>query len=78
MRLMSLTRDTSHAAIGPCGPPEHWPFGDSLRQPSMALLSCTLDCGANAVKGTCAAEGLSSGWSNKRLTVKAKNYLSQA
>ena len=48
---MSLTRDTSQACIGPCGPLEHSPFGDSLRHVSTAPLSCTLDCGENAVVG---------------------------
>ena len=44
---MSLTRDTSHSSIGPCGPFEHSPFGDSLMHASTALFSCTLDCGEN-------------------------------
>ena len=48
MRLISVTRDTSHAWIGPCGPLEHSPLGDSLRHVSTARLSCTLDCGENA------------------------------
>ena len=48
MRLMSVTRDTSHVLIGPCGPSKHSPLGDSLRHMSTALLSCTLDCGENA------------------------------
>ena len=48
MRLMSVTRDTSHAAIGPWGPSKQLPCGDSLRHASTALLSCTLDSGENA------------------------------
>ena len=52
MRLMSVTRDTSHSAIGPCESLEHSPFGDNLRHESTALLSCTLDCGENAGVGT--------------------------
>ena len=51
MRLMSLTRDTSQASIGPCGLLKHSPFGDSLRQVSTALLSCILECGENAAVG---------------------------
>ena len=45
---MSVIRDTSHASIGPWGPWKHLPFGDSLRNLSTALLSCSLDCGENA------------------------------
>ena len=48
MRFMSVTRDTSHVAIGPFRPLRHLPFGDSLRHASTALLSCTLDRGVNA------------------------------
>ena len=48
MRLMSVTRDTSHVPIGPCRPFKHLPFGDSLRHASTALLSWTLDRGKNA------------------------------
>ena len=47
MRLMSLTRDTSQSPIGPFGPLEHSPFGDSLTHASTALLSCTRDRGEN-------------------------------
>ena len=42
---MSVTRDTSNSAIGPCESLEHSPFGDNLRHVSTALLSYTLDCG---------------------------------
>ena len=59
MRLMSLTRDTSHSPIGPCGPLKHSPLGDNLRHVSTAPLSCTLDCGENAGVGTVEAVGLS-------------------
>ena len=45
---MSVTRDTSHSAIGPCGPLKQLPCGDNLRHASTALLSCTLDSGENA------------------------------
>ena len=48
MRLMSVTRDTSHSAIGPFGPSKQSPFGNFLRQISTALLSCPLAYGENA------------------------------
>ena len=48
MRLMSVTRDTSHVSIGPCGPLKHSPFGDNRRHESIAPLSSTLDSGENA------------------------------
>ena len=48
MRLMSVTRDTSQVPIGPCGPFEHLPFGDSPRHVSTAVLSSTLESGENA------------------------------
>ena len=48
MRFISVARDTSHVPIDPCEPFIHWPFGESLRHASTALLSCTLDCGENA------------------------------
>ena len=44
---MSATSDTSQSPIGPCGPSEQSPFGDSLRHASTALLSSALDCGEN-------------------------------
>ena len=43
MRYMSCTLDTSHSVIGPCGPLEQSPFGESLMHASTALLTCTLD-----------------------------------
>ena len=48
MRLMSATRDTSHFPIGPCGPLEQSPLGDSLRHALTARLSSALDSGENA------------------------------
>ena len=45
---MSVILDTSHSPIGPCGPLEQSPFGDSLRHASTALLSCTFDSDKNA------------------------------
>ena len=48
---MSVTRNTSHSPIGPCGPVEQLPTGDSLRQASRALLSSSFDCGENTGNG---------------------------
>ena len=45
---MSVTRDTSHSPIGPCGPWEQPPLGDSSRHAFTAMLSSVLDCGAKA------------------------------
>ena len=44
---MSVTLDTSHSPIGPCGPSEPSPLGDNLRHASTALLSSALDFGEN-------------------------------
>ena len=52
MRLMSVTRDTSHVPIGPCVPLRHLPFGDNLRHASTALLTCILDPGEKAGVGS--------------------------
>ena len=35
--------------MGPWGPLEQSPFGDSFKHASTAFWSCNLDCGANAV-----------------------------
>ena len=48
---MSVMRDTSHSAIGPSGPLEQSPFGDTWRHVSTALLSSALECGENARNG---------------------------
>ena len=53
---MSVTRDTSHSSIGPCGPLEPSPCVDSLRYASTALLSSALDRGENT--GVVAHKGL--------------------
>ena len=53
---MSVILDTSHSPIGPCGPLEQSPFGDSLRHASTALLSCTFDSGKNAAGAKCIGE----------------------
>ena len=47
MALISVTLDTSHPPICPCGPGEQPPLGDSLRQVSMALCNSAFDCGEN-------------------------------
>ena len=44
---MSVTFETSHSPIGPCGQSEQSPFGDSCRYAATASLSSTLDCGEN-------------------------------
>ena len=67
---MSVTRDTSHASIGPCGPLEHWPFDDSLRHVSTALLSCKLDCGENATVGVGGIVALSFERLGRRLIIQ--------
>ena len=49
---MSVTLDTPHFPIGPCGPSKHSPFiGDSSRHAATALSSSALDCGENAGVG---------------------------
>ena len=48
---MSVTLDTSHSPIGPCGPLEQPPFGNSFRHVSIALTSCNLDSGENGDVG---------------------------
>ena len=45
--LMSVTPDTSHFMIGPCGPPKQLRSRDNGRQAVTALLSSVLDCGEN-------------------------------
>ena len=47
MLVMSITFETSHSPIGPCGLVEQWPVGDSARQRPTALLSSSFDCGEN-------------------------------
>ena len=44
---MSVTWDTSQVPIGPFGPFEHAPIGDSVKHAVTALLNSVLDCGAN-------------------------------
>ena len=51
MWLMSVTCDTSHSPIGPCGSSERSPVGESLRYASIALLSSSLDCSENTGMG---------------------------
>ena len=46
-RLMSVTRDTSHSPIAPCGPWSASPVGESSRYSSTALFSSALDRGEN-------------------------------
>ena len=53
---MSVTRDTAHSLMGPCGSSAQSPFGDSVRHASTALRISSLDCGEKAV-----AEGRGSG-----------------
>ena len=48
---MSVTRDTSHSPMGPCGPVEQSPSGDSFRHSRTALLSSNLDSGENTGAG---------------------------
>ena len=56
--LISAMPDTSHSAIGPCGPLEQFfPFGDSLRHKRMAASSSSIDCGENAVTAVAARAG---------------------
>ena len=45
--LISVTRDTSHSPIAPCGPSEQSPRGDTFVQSWIPLLSSALDCGEN-------------------------------
>ena len=54
---MSVTLDTPHFPIGPCGPSKQSPFvGETSRHASTALLISALDCGENAgVRGRVAA-----------------------
>ena len=54
--LISVTRDTSHSPIGPCGPLEQSPCGHILMCASTAVLSSALDCGENT--GVVAHTGL--------------------
>ena len=48
MNLTSVTADTSHDPIGPCGLAEQLPTGDSLMHASTASWSSVLFRGANA------------------------------
>ena len=51
MRLGSVTLETSHSLIGPCGLLEQSPSGDSSRHALTAPLSSVLDCAENAARG---------------------------
>ena len=42
-RLMSVTLDMSHSAIGPCAPLEQSPLGDNWRHASTAAWSSVVD-----------------------------------
>ena len=44
---MSVTLDTSHSPIGPCGQSEQSPFEDSWRYVATAFVSCFWDRGEN-------------------------------
>ena len=44
-----VTWDTSHSPIGPYGPVEQSPTGDSLKHASAAALRSSLSCGKNVV-----------------------------
>ena len=46
--VMSCTRDTSHSPIGPYGPVEQSPFGDTSRHERTARSTSSLDWGENA------------------------------
>ena len=73
---MSVTLDTSNSLIGPCGPLEQSPFGDSLMHASTALLSCTFDCGKNAGGGQTALGGrFNRGGQQKGHIVGVKAYV---
>ena len=62
---MSVTRDTSHSPIGPCGPSEQSPLGDTLRHALRALSSSALEGGENA----------GDGWQNSRAQFKKMRKL---
>ena len=47
---MSVTLETSHFAIGPCGPSEQ-SLSNDMRHTLIALLSCALEYGENAAEG---------------------------
>ena len=47
--IISVTSDTSHSAIGPCGPSEQSPSGDISRHSSTASLSSSLEENAAVV-----------------------------
>ena len=47
---MSVTPETDHSLIGPCGPLEHSPTPDSFRHAVTAPLSSALVCGENAAR----------------------------
>ena len=66
---MSVTLDTSHSAIGPCGLSGQSPSGDNFRHASTALLSSLPVCGENAGGAGGGAVGLSSknlGWPERK------------
>ena len=45
MELISVTLDTSHSSIGPCGPSEQSVPRDNFKQVATELLSCALHFG---------------------------------
>ena len=47
MCFISVTLDTSHSPIGPCGPLEQSPLGDSFQHSPMALLTSDSNRGEN-------------------------------
>ena len=47
IELMTVTLETSQDPIGPFGPFEHAPIGDSVKHALTALLNSAVDCGAN-------------------------------
>ena len=47
MAFVSVTLDTSHSPIGPCGPSEQSPSGANFRQIVTAFLSSAWNCGEN-------------------------------
>ena len=51
MRLMSVTRETFHSPISPCGLFGQLPSGDSSRHALTTPLSSVLDCGKKAELG---------------------------
>ena len=48
MAAISVIADTSQSPIGPCGPLEQSPIGESLMHSLTAARSCSADSGLNA------------------------------